>query len=96
MTVTKNPWNKLSNVNINGETAILATEDIELIEKYTSTERYKNLEDIYHLQLGLYPQQFVGDIQNADIIVLSKNPGYTPEFETLYDNDKNYQKILLI
>lgn len=95
MTTTKNPWNKLSNVNINGETAILATEDVELIEKYTSTKRYKNLEDIYRLQLGFYPQQFVGDIQNADIIVLSKNPGYTPEFKTLYDNDKNYQKTLL-
>ena len=31
MTTTKNPWNKLSNVNINEETAILATEDVELI-----------------------------------------------------------------
>ena len=95
MTTTKNPWNKLSNVNINEETAILATEDVELIEKYTSTKRYKNIKDIYRLQLGFYPQQFVGDIQNADIIVLSKNPGYTPEFKTLYDHDKNYQKTLL-
>ena len=95
MTTTENPWNKLSNVNINEETAILATEDVELIEKYTSTKRYKNIKDIYRLQLGFYPQQFVGDIQNADIIVLSKNPGYTPEFKALYDNDKNYQKTLL-
>lgn len=96
MTTTKNPWNQLSNVEINGEQAILAAEDVELIKKYTSTKRYKNLkDDIYCLQLGFYPQQFVGDIQNADIIVLSKNPGYTPEFKTLYDNDKNYQKTLL-
>ena len=95
MTTTENPWNKLSNVNINGETAILATEDVELIEKYISTKGYKDLKDIYRLQLGFYPQQFVGDIQNAKIIVLSKNPGYTPEFKILYDNDKNYQKTLL-
>lgn len=96
MTTTKNPWNQLSNVDINGEQAILATEDVELIKKYTSTKHYKNLkDDIYRLQLGFCPQQFVGDIQNADIIVLSKNPGYTPEFKTLYDHDKNYQKTLL-
>lgn len=95
MTTTKNPWNQLSNVDINGEQAILATEDVELIKKYTSTKHYKNLkDDIYRLQLGFCPQQFVGDIQNADIIVLSKNPGYTPEFKTLYDHDKNYQKTL--
>ncbi len=58
MTTTKNPWNQLSNVGINGEQAILATEDVELIKKYTSTKRYKNLKDdnIYRLQLGFYPQ----------------------------------------
>ena len=95
MTTTKNPWNQISNVDINGEQAILAAEDVELIKKYTSTKRYKNIKDIYRLQLGFYPQQFVGDIINADIIVLSKNPGYTPEFKTLYYNDKNYQKTLL-
>ncbi|CAM1666964.1 hypothetical protein [Streptococcus mitis] len=97
MTTTKNPWNQLSNVDINGEQAILATEDVELIKKYTSTKRYKNLKDdnIYRLQLGFYPQQFVGDIQKADIIILSTNPGYKPEFKTLYDNNKNYQKNLL-
>ncbi len=62
MTVAKNPWNKLSNVDINGEQAILATEDVELIKKFTSTKHYKNLkdDDIYRLQLGFYPQQFVG------------------------------------
>lgn len=32
MTTTKNPWNQLSNVDINGEQAILATEDVELIK----------------------------------------------------------------
>lgn len=45
MTTTKNPWNQLSNVEINGEQAILAAEDVELIKKYTSTKRYKNLKD---------------------------------------------------
>lgn len=95
MTTTKNPWNQISHVDINGEQAILAAEDVELIEKYTSTKLYQNLKDIYRLQLGFYPQQFVGDIQKADIIILSKNPGYTPEFKILYDNDKNYQKTLL-
>ena len=71
MTTTKNPWNQLSNVDINGEQAILATEDVELIKKYTSTKHYKNLkDDIYRLQLGFCPQQFVGDIQNADIILV--------------------------
>lgn len=37
----------------------------------------------------------MGDIQKADIIILSTNPGYKPEFKTLYDNNKNYQKNLL-
>lgn len=95
MTTTKNPWNQISHVDINGEQAILAAEDVELIKKFTSTKDYKNIKDIHRLHLGFYPQQIVGDIQKADIIVLSTNPGYSPEFETLYNNDKNYQKTLL-
>ncbi|CBJ22347.1 hypothetical protein smi_1100 [Streptococcus mitis B6] len=91
MTTTKNPWNDILTTTHKGKEAIVAHDDWEIIQTILKTEK----DDKTALHLNFYPQQFVGDIKNADVIILAKNPGYSDEYEKLYNNNKDYQQTCL-
>ena len=54
----------------------------------------KAAKEKYKLRLNVYPQHFVGDIDNAKIIILSLNPGYSTEYYDAYKNSTNYEQII--
>lgn len=54
----------------------------------------KAAKEKYKLQLDVYPQHFVGDIDNAKIIILSLNPGYGTEYHDAYKNSTNYEQTI--
>lgn len=59
----------------------------------------KAAKEKYKLRLNVYPQHFVGDIDNAKIIILSLNPGYSTEYYDAYKNitnknGTNYEQII--
>lgn len=91
MTTTKNPWNDILTTTNGNRKVIVARDDWEIIQTILKTE--KNNKTALHL--NFYPQQFVGDIKNADVIILAKNPGYSDEYEKLYNNNKDYQQTCL-
>lgn len=88
MTTTKNPWNDILTTTNKGKEAIVARDDWEIIQTILKTEK----DDKTALHLNFYPQQFVGNVRNADVIILSKNPRYDKGYEELYNNNKNYQQ----
>mgnify|MGYP003082894819 CR=1 FL=1 len=91
MTTTKNPWNDILTTTNKGKEAIVARDDWEIIQTILKNEK----DDKTALHLNFYPQQFVGNVRNADVIILSKNPRYDKGYEELYNNNKNYQQTCL-
>ncbi|WP_203180224.1 hypothetical protein [Streptococcus mitis] len=95
MTATKNPWNDILTTTHEGKKVIVARDDWEIIQTILESEKKGKDSKSTELHLNFYPQQFVGDIKNADVIILSKNPGYSDKYKRLYNNNKDYQQTCL-
>lgn len=95
MTTTKNPWNDILTTTNEGKEVIVARDDWEIIQTILESEKENNTDKNLTLHLNFYPQQFVGNIRNADVIILSKNPRYSDKYEKLYNNNKDYQQTCL-
>lgn len=95
MITTKNPWNDILEKTYENKKVTVARDDWEHIKKILKLEKEKNVPKNEQLHLGLNPQQFIGNIKNANIIVLSKNPRYDKDFENLYNNNQDYQQACL-
>ena len=100
----ENPWKNTTSERNNGEEIIVATADLKYIKKLLNSKKYppvdkvdddaseetkKAAEEKYKLQLSVYPQHFVGNIDKAKIIILSLNPGYSTEYYDAYKNSIN-------
>lgn len=100
----ENPWIDTTSERYNGEKIIVSTADLKYIKKLLNSKKYppvdkvdddadektkKNAEEKYKLQLSVYPQHFVGNIDKAKIIILSLNPGYSTEYYDAYKNSTN-------
>ena len=110
----ENPWIDTTSEIYNGEKIIVATADLKYIKKLLNSKKYppvdkvdddaneetkKEAKEKYKLRLNVYPQHFVGDIDNAEIIILSLNPGYSTEYYDAYKNSTNkngtnYEQII--
>lgn len=110
----ENPWIDTTSEVYNGEEIIVATADLKYIKKLLDSKKYPPVDKVdddanektkkaakekYKLQLNVYPQHFVGDIDKAKIIILSLNPGYSTEYYDAYKNriNKNgtkYEQII--
>lgn len=105
----ENPWIDTTSEIYNGEKIIVATADLKYIKKLLNSKKYPPVDKVdddaneetkkaakekYKLRLNVYPQHFVGDIDNAEIIILSLNPGYSTEYYDAYKNGTNYEKII--
>lgn len=110
----ENPWKNTTSEIYNGEEIIVATADLKYIKKLLNSKKYppvdkvdddadekikKSAKEKYKLRLNVYPQHFVGDIDNAKIIILSLNPGYDTEYYNAYknsinNNGINYEQII--
>ena len=87
----KNPWIGVASRDYNGSKIIVADDDWEYIKQFIERKSYPSKKDSkYALQLGVYPQHFVGDIQHATVIILSLNPGYGSDYEDDYESDPDY------
>lgn len=100
----ENPWIDTTSEIYNGEKIIVATADLNYIKKLLNSKKYPPVDKVdddaneetkkaakekYKLRLNVYPQHFVGDIDNAKIIILSLNPGYSTEYYDAYKNSTN-------
>ena len=100
----ENPWKNTTSEIYNGEEIIVATADLKYIKKLLNSKKYPPVDKVdddaneetkkaakekYKLRLNVYPQHFVGDIDNAKIIILSLNPGYSTEYYDAYKNSTN-------
>lgn len=85
----KNPWLETEPRIFGDKKIIVASDDWKYFEKLLSTS-----EKIKDLQLGIYPQHFVGNLKNAEIMILSLNPGYEEEYERAYKNKQGYEDII--
>ena len=100
----ENPWIDTTSEIYNGERIVVATADLKYIKKLLNSKKYppvdkvdddaseetkKAAEEKYKLQLSVYPQHFVGNIDKAKIIILSLNPGYSTEYYDAYKNSIN-------
>lgn len=106
----ENPWIDTASEIYNGEKIIVSTADQKYIKKLLNSKKYPPVDKVddddanektkkaakekYKLRLNVYPQHFVGDIDNAKIIILSLNPGYSTEYYDAYKNSTNYEKII--
>ena len=105
----ENPWIDTTSEIYNGEKIIVATADLKYIKKLLNSKKYPPVDKVdddaneetkkaakekYKLRLNVYPQHFVGDIDNAEIIILSLNPGYSTEYYDAYKNGTNYEQII--
>ena len=110
----ENPWIDTTSEIYNGEKIIVATADLKYIKKLLNSKKYppvdkvdddadekikKSAKEKYKLRLNVYPQHFVGDIDNAKIIILSLNPGYDTKYYNAYknsinNNGINYEQII--
>ena len=110
----ENPWKDTTSERNNGEEIIVATADLKYIKKLLNSKKYPPVDKVdddakgktkkaakekYKLRLNVYPQHFVGDIDNAKIIILSLNPGYSTEYYDAYKNitnknGTNYEQII--
>lgn len=105
----ENPWKNTTSEIYNGEEIIVATADLKYIKKLLNSKKYPPVDKVdddanektkkaakekYKLQLDVYPQHFVGDIDNAKIIILSLNPGYGTEYHDAYKNSTNYEQTI--
>ena len=110
----ENPWIDTTSEIYNGEKIIVSTADLKYIKKLLNSKKYPPVDKVdddakgktkkaakekYKLRLNVYPQHFVGDIDNAKIIILSLNPGYSTEYYDAYKNitnknGTNYEQII--
>lgn len=106
----ENPWIDTASEIYNGEKIIVSTADQKYIKKLLNSKKYPPVDKVddddanektkkaakekYKLRLNVYPQHFVGDIDNAKIIILSLNPGYSTEYYDAYKNSTNYEQII--
>lgn len=110
----ENPWIDTTSKIYNGEKIIVATADLKYIKKLLNSKKYPPVDKVdddanektkkaakekYKLRLNVYPQHFVGDIDNAKIIILSLNPGYDTKYYNAYknsinNNGINYEQII--
>ncbi|RSJ54005.1 hypothetical protein D8808_09065 [Streptococcus gordonii] len=105
----ENPWIDTTSEIYNGEEIIVATEDLKYIKKLLNSKKYPPVDKVdddaneetkkaakekYKLRLNVYPQHFVGDIDNAEIIILSLNPGYGTEYHNAYKNKTEYEQTI--
>lgn len=103
----ENPWIDTTSEIYNGEKIIVATADLKYIKKLLNSKKYPPVDKVdddaneetkkaakekYKLRLNVYPQHFVGDIDNAKIIILSLNPGYSTEYYDAYKNKTEYKQ----
>lgn len=86
----ENPWNKISISDM----MVAPESDIPFINKLLRSQKYKKLDNIYSLKLHLFPQHFVGDIENSKIIVLSLNPGFSNDYDSIYKKTTEYKDII--
>ena len=105
----ENPWIDTTSEIYNGEKIIVATADLKYIKKLLNSKKYPPVDKVdddaneetkkaakekYKLRLNVYPQHFVGDIDNAEIIILSLNPGYSTEYYDAYKNKTEYEQTI--
>lgn len=105
----ENPWKDTTSEIYNGEKIIVATADLKYIKKLLNSKKYPPVDKVdddaneetkkaakekYKLRLNVYPQHFVGDIDNARIIILSLNPGYRTEYYDAYKNKTEYEQTI--
>ena len=105
----ENPWIDTTSEIYNDEEIIVATADLKYIKKILDSKKYPPVDKVdddanektkkaakekYKLQLSVYPQHFVGNIDKAKIIILSLNPGYSTEYYDAYKNSTNYEQII--
>lgn len=105
----ENPWIDTTSEIYNGEKIIVATADLKYIKKLLNSKKYPPVDKVdddaneetkkaakekYKLRLNVYPQHFVGDIDNAKIIILSLNPGYSTEYYDAYKNKTEYKQTI--
>lgn len=105
----ENPWIDTTSEIYNDEEIIVATADLKYIKKLLDSKKYPPVDKVdddanektkkaakekYKLRLNVYPQHFVGDIDNAKIIILSLNPGYSTEYYDAYKNSTYYEQII--
>ena len=105
----ENPWIDTTSEIYNGEKIIVATADLKYIKKLLNSKKYPPVDKVdddaneetkkaakekYKLRLNVYPQHFVGDIDNAEIIILSLNPGYSTEYYDAYKNKTEYKQTI--
>ena len=95
MTTTKNPWNDILKTTNECKEVIIARDDWEIIQAILESEKKGKDSKSTELHLNFYPQQFVGNIKDVDVIILSKNPRYSEKYEGLYNNNKDYQQTCL-
>ena len=84
-----NPWLETEPQTFGDNKIIVASDDWKYFDKLLRTS-----EKLKHLHLDIYPQHFVGDLKNAEIIILSLNPGYKPEYKDAYKKEKGYEDII--
>ena len=95
----KNPWIDTTSEIYNGERIIVATADLKYIKNLLNSKKYPPVDKVNddankELRLNVYPQHFVGDIDNARIIILSLNPGYSTEYYDAYKNKTEYEQTI--
>lgn len=105
----ENPWIDTTSEVYNGEEIIVATADLKYIKKLLDSKKYPPVDKVdddanektkkaakekYKLQLSVYPQHFVGNIDKAEIIILSLNPGYSTEYHDAYKTNTNYKETI--
>lgn len=82
----RNPWEGID------EDSLVKVAKVDKI--YFDNLPKKSESKIKNLKLDIYPQHFVGDIENASILILSLNPGYNDEYKELYDKNIDYQNTI--
>lgn len=85
----KNPWLETEPQIFDDNKIIVASDDWKYFEKLLRTSK-----KLKHLHLDIYPQHFVGDLKNAEIIILSLNQGYKPEYKDVYEKEEGYEDII--
>ena len=85
----KNTWLEIEPQIFDDNKIIVASDDWKYFEKLLRTSK-----KLKHLHLDIYPQHFVGDLKNAEIIILSLNPGYKPEYKDVYEKEEGYEDII--
>lgn len=85
----KNPWQKLNPSPFENEN-IYCPGDEGFIKKFLE-ENSELITADTALKLNIIPQHYIGNILKSKILILSLNPGYNEEYQSNYNDDKNFQ-----